>query len=451
MAIYPFLDERFTARGDDTDTYFIAQIDRASAMWWYGEHPTSRWAHVFRGDLTRGTGREARWTGTFIDVPKGLTCGSGGLVWEARSEGSEVPFLQRTAREGARNFFGGTQIALPPRRPPVASVARLEPGFVGDDLSNLTGVWLGNDGGTYYIREVSETGEIAWVGEHPQALPTAPGMMGRRWVNVFMGSKRGRIISGEWADVPKGEVEQEGTMSLFVTSEDRLTIIAKTGGFGGMRFVRAENLEVTLTWTSLTVVDQQEWFLEGDEPYFYALIALMDGTTVNLTARESSRANFAHSLIAPMLQANVGAGTVIDLSSLPPVQVGIRAVPGDRPELEHPVFAVAVRGAEKDDSSEAWQQDRLQNWIEVGGGEVNRALQRGTLRFGTDVARWHETFSWRNEDDLFGLDSAAFTHRQLLALAGSSTTLTFSLRGGNVHYDVRAELAVRGVRGTCRP
>jgi hypothetical protein len=142
---------------------------------------------------------------------------------------------------------------------------------------------------------------------------------------------------------------------------------------------------------------------------------------------------------------------VIDLSTLPVTETGIRPVPGDAAELDHPVFAVALRGAEKDESSERWQQDRLRNWIEAGGGEVNRALQRGTLRFGTDVARWHETFSWKNEDDLFGLDSRAFTYRQLLAMAGSMTRLSFDLRGGDVRYEVTADLTVRGVRGTCAP
>lgn len=64
---------------------------------------------------------------------------------------------------------------------------------------------------------------------------------------------------------------------------------------------------------------------------------------------------------------------------------------------------------------------------------------------------WHETFSWRNEDDLFGLDSRAFTYRQLLAMAGSTTRLSFDLRGGDVRYEVTADLTVRGVRGTCAP
>jgi hypothetical protein len=445
MAFDPFLPPTFTAQGDDAGVYYAAQRDSTSTLWWYGEDRDARWAHVFRGQLTL-EGADARWNGVFIDVPKGVTCGHGRLGWERGFTGG-APFLRRTAVEGG---FGGMLIAPGPFPP--APVRRLMPGFTGEGLENLTGVWLGNDGGTYYVREVGETGQVAWVGEHPEADPGTEVMPGRRWVNVFMGQRTDRLIRGEWSDVPKGEVDQHGTMTLFATAPDRLTVIRKTGGFGGLRFVRVENLEITLRWVSLRVLDQQEWFFEGDEPYFLALIALMDGRTVNLTAPEGSRADFSHSFVAPMLQSNVGAGAVIDLSSLPPLELGIRRVPGDRPDIPHPVLAIALRGAEKDESSPAWQEDRLQDWIDTGGGAVDRALQRtGMAGFETNVARWHETFTWRNEDDLFGLDSNAFTYAQLESMSGRTTRLTFDLRGGDVRYSVTADLSVRGVRGTCSP
>jgi hypothetical protein len=415
MTVDAFFPQRFLARGNDGGTYFVAQRADTSTLWWYGESLDARWAHVFRGRLTlEDDGLTARWDGTFIDVPKGLTCGHGRLGWERRFAGPETPVLVRTLREGERNAFGGS-LVIPSGDATVGSVGRLSPGFVGDGLEeNLTGVWRGNDGGTYYIREVAETGQIAWVGEHPEAEPGTVGMPGTRWVNVFMGQRDGRLIRGEWSDVPKGDVNQNGEMILFVNSERRLSIIRKTGGFGGLRFVRLEDLEVTLSWVSLVVRDQQEWFLEGDEPFFLAMIALMDGRTVNLTDSSRSRANFENSFVAPVLRTNIGAGDVVDLSSLPPLAVGIRPVPGDEPGLAHPVLGIALRGAEKDDSSLLWQEDRLQNWIDVGGGEINRALQRtGDVEFATDVARWHETWTWANEDDIFGLDSRAFTYAQL--------------------------------------
>jgi hypothetical protein len=47
--------------------------------------------------------------------------------------------------------------------------------------------------------------------------------------------------------------------------------------------------------------------------------------------------------------------------------------------------------------------------------------------------------------------ATSFTRSQLLAMVGSTTTLTFDLRGGDVRYVVTATLTVRGVRGTCVP
>jgi hypothetical protein len=438
---------RFFATGEPSDSAYFVTLTDDDVLWWLAETADGTSVNVYRGRRIAGATPE-RWEGEYVSVPKGLQCGFGRLSWETR--GGLRPRLHRIAREGARNAYPDEIIAAI-AGPPARSVRPVDPGFVGDGLANLTGVWIGSDRGTYYIREVSETGQIAWVGENPEAEPDTP-TTGNGWVNVFLGQRKDRFISGDWADVPKGEVDNSGRLRILVFNEDVLVILEKSGGFGGRSFRRRGNLEITLRWISLEVLDQQEWFFEADEPYFLALIALMDGRTVNLTNPVTSRANFSHSFFAPMLRANVGAGAVIDLSSLPTVNVGIRAVPGDRPKLEHPVLGIALRGAEVDESSDAWRRDRLQDWIDTGGGEVNRALQRtGDVDFASNVARWHEMFTWRNEDDTFGLDSIAFTHSQLLALAGSSTRLVFNLRGGDVAYRVTAELSVRGVRGLCPP
>ena len=374
------------------------------------------------------------------------------FTWEHRLDPSSP--LVRTARSGTHNAFGGQLIVHPPAPVSVPSVTRLAPGFVGEGLQNLTGVWIGDDRGTYYIREVSETGEVAWVGEHPEARPDTLEAEGAHWVNVFMGQREGLTIRGAWTDVPKGEIHNVGELTLVATSENQLQIIRKTGGFGGTTFTRAENLDVLLRWVDLEIVDQQEWFFEGDEPYFFAMIALMDGTTVDLTDRSGAHADFSHSFVAPVLASNVGAShPPLSLASLPPTRLGIRPVHGDRPELHHPVLGIALRGAEHDYSNEPWQSDRLADWIATGGGELNRALQEGSVMFASDVGRWHEVvpFPWYDQDDTFGLDTIAFTRAGLLGMAGRTTRLTFNLRGSDVHYRVRADLTVNAVRGSCSP
>jgi hypothetical protein len=87
---------------------------------------------------------------------------------------------------------------------------------------NLTGRWQGNDGGTYYIRQIGN--RIWWLGEDSN---------GEAWSNVFHGSISGNRVSGDWADVPKGSMRQSGTLTLQFTAPDRLRAVSQTGGFGG--------------------------------------------------------------------------------------------------------------------------------------------------------------------------------------------------------------------------
>lgn len=449
--INPFFSTQFFARGDDNGFYYLKQVDGTSTLWWFAEHSSHNWANVFRGRLVRGDRADDRWQGNFIDVPKGLACAHGPLDMQMQlilpglsliNKISEGPYGLRTMVPGFTEEFVG--------RP----VTRLTPGFSGEGLNNLTGVWLGDDGGTYYIREVSSTGEIAWVGEHPEAVPTAPAVpVGRRWVNVFMGQREGERITGEWTDVPKGEVNQDGEIDLQIMDENLLRIIRKTGGFGGNDFHRQGSMQLSLQWISLEVLDQQEWFFEGDEPYFMALIVKMDGRTVDFGNLAAASADLGGSFFTPMLGDNVGAGFVADLRARPAFTTDIVPIPGASVEQMQTVFGIALRGWEKDFSSDAWRNDRLANWRSVALGRLNRSLRSdGSAQFGADTGAWHESFSWHNEDDNFGLASVVFSMSDLLALVGRAPReLVFDLRGGDVHYRVRANLTVSGSRGSCEP
>ncbi|HDR7851114.1 TPA: hypothetical protein QCY30_005964 [Bacillus toyonensis] len=90
---------------------------------------------------------------------------------------------------------------------------------------NLTGVWQGNDGGTYYIHQ-PHGGFIFWLGLSPNG--------GRSFTNVFSGNISGGIIQGRWGDVPLGRILSHGILKLHVDTNGRtLKAIHKTGGFGG--------------------------------------------------------------------------------------------------------------------------------------------------------------------------------------------------------------------------
>lgn len=110
---------------------------------------------------------------------------------------------------------GGCEPSPPP--PPPTSI-------------NLTGKWKANDGGTYYLRRVGN--QVWWYGEY---TPTTP-----PWSNVFLGTiVNGNQISGNWADVPKGNYLGSGGMVLRIESSNRIVRISNTGnGFGGTIWTR---------------------------------------------------------------------------------------------------------------------------------------------------------------------------------------------------------------------
>ena len=91
--------------------------------------------------------------------------------------------------------------------------------------TELTGVWSGDDNGVYYIRGL-EDGSVAWAGLHYPGWGleyTGPGIFhkGLAFTNVFWGrvSADGKTLGGQWADVPRGETLNSGTLSL--TIEER--------------------------------------------------------------------------------------------------------------------------------------------------------------------------------------------------------------------------------------
>jgi len=97
----------------------------------------------------------------------------------------------------------------------------------GVQQEGLTGFWQDNSGGHYLIRQVGN--RIYWVDD------------GRpKYLNVFVGTARGRIIDGEWADLPGGQLDHSGTLQLRIESNDRLVKV-NSGGvpFGGSVFTRS--------------------------------------------------------------------------------------------------------------------------------------------------------------------------------------------------------------------
>lgn len=88
---------------------------------------------------------------------------------------------------------------------------------------NITGVWDAQ-AGRYYIRQIGST--VWWSG-----VDRGPG---NAFANVYRGTlnRRTGVISGRWADVPRGFTTGNGRLRLRVRSNRRLERISETGGFG---------------------------------------------------------------------------------------------------------------------------------------------------------------------------------------------------------------------------
>lgn len=109
-----------------------------------------------------------------------------------------------------------------------ALVASLISGPALAKQCNLTGKWKGNDGATYYIRQINQV--VWWYGENSKTRPA--------FSNVAFGTLKGNVLDLLWADVPKGRILQDGGLTIRVKSCKSLRSILNTGGFGGIRWTK---------------------------------------------------------------------------------------------------------------------------------------------------------------------------------------------------------------------
>jgi hypothetical protein len=216
-------------QGDDGGTYYI--IDLGTEIWWYGEQSAVNpgWSNVGVGKRPQGSingnDLKLRW----VDIPKGQTRGQGILVLAVEKSGNKLRAQQRTG-----GFGGSTWTRLP--SPTVASRINREVPVIPEppfepSAYDLTGVWQGDDGGTYYIRHIGS--EIWWYGERAPENPV--------WANDAFGNIGGNIVNLRWVDMPKGQTRGQGILALVVeNSGNTLRAQQRTGGFGGSTWTRVD-------------------------------------------------------------------------------------------------------------------------------------------------------------------------------------------------------------------
>ncbi len=213
-SIIPNLSGYYSA--NDGGHYYVRHI--GNKIYWFGEHPSGIWANVFRGTIDGKT-----ITGAFYDVPKGSIQGLGSLVLSVKCFGSGFTKVSG-ANFGGSNWTKTTKPTNLPR-PRIAGFG------VRNDENNLTGRWVGDDGGIYYIRQIHN--QIIWFGERNfrNGQPA--------WSNIAWGSNVYGGLWLDWIDVPKGSANSAGgILRGHVEGPNYITLGHNTGGFGGGRLWR---------------------------------------------------------------------------------------------------------------------------------------------------------------------------------------------------------------------
>ena len=109
---------------------------------------------------------------------------------------------------------------------------------------SLTGTWMANDGGMYFLRQIGDT--LWWLG--PSGGLLHPGL---QFCNVFHGSVTASAVTGEWLDVPRGAASGRGMLTLRPAGDNQLLRVAESGGFGASIWRRTSSSQ----WPVFAVYD----------------------------------------------------------------------------------------------------------------------------------------------------------------------------------------------------
>ena len=124
------------------------------------------------------------------------------LTFAACGSGSEPSAaLPVASASGPSSSASGLATPAPTQKPvEAAPCTKRDLAFDPANL-DLTGAWLADDDGIYYLRQIDQT--LWWNGMSGQSGP--PVELGRDWNNVAVGEiKEDLTIELQWADVPRG-------------------------------------------------------------------------------------------------------------------------------------------------------------------------------------------------------------------------------------------------------
>jgi hypothetical protein len=453
--ISPLFPPRFFARGAEVEgveggLYYAHQVDPWDELWCYGEHPDFAWTYVFRGQLVQ-TEPQTQWSGEYFGVPKGGRCDAGQFTLRTSHVFETHVVIERLGAPPDHDpaWLSGFSPDLARR------VESRSPGFQGRDLINLSGLWQGDDGGSYYVNEIPGTGRVVWYGENPAARPDEEEdeTGGSAWANMFIGQRSGSTITGRWADVPRGAIDNFGEMDIEIINGARFEIVRVTGGFGGRTFDRVggadglADVRCSITWNTVRVLERTErrgggiGGRGGDEVSLHIAVAKIDGATANLSDLTHSSSE-VRAIDTGELASNVsGPESPVGLESVAPYTSELLPVPGASPDRAETVLGIAVAGIERDRA----RVTNAEDWGRLLKSTLDLRLQGGEpLEFVAAAGRRHLTARpLRSSDDYMGYDGVTFSWHELIEIAATGPrNLVFKIRGEGGEWEVSATLRV---------
>lgn len=88
-----------------------------------------------------------------------------------------------------------------------------------------------------------------------------------RVINVFMGYKAGDYITGTWADLPGGNLQNSGTLSLRVDNNNQMTVIGQSRTYGGSVLTRGSSSTAGLSGPVLFTGDHEHKGCSNPKPF----------------------------------------------------------------------------------------------------------------------------------------------------------------------------------------
>jgi hypothetical protein len=246
--------------------YYV--IVEGNTIRWLGERSDGHWCHIYEGQFSSdGTTFE----GSYVDVPKGVTN-------TIKSEKYNV--ISRTRFENVRSlgYFYEKQDEWPEIYN-IRNSLMHKASFQGSTLSDLTGTWLSDNGGVYYLRQLRD-GRVLWVGEPERRNMDEP----LPWSNVFFGNvetdpNRGKFIRGSFYDTPKGKTRGSGRVEFELNGDNSEFIKLGNGAGSGRKWRKVYSVVVKMKCSGLNIIRQNE--RKGDEPMITMAFFNADSSSVD--------------------------------------------------------------------------------------------------------------------------------------------------------------------------